>query len=243
MSIPSLKKQLISSVVSLVLVAVFLVVSVTTYSWFSHVETVTAKGMQVSADLNFTDSAVCLCPVTEIKDDGYVFLSDTAIHSLPKYDKYNIDALEYQRAAVMMISFSTAATGIRLTLSTETAFSESAITSGASNYLSNVVNFYLVDSVAAVSGSNTEKTAIANTGSQLGFVSATKEPDGTMTFVKQNEIAVLSDYPIEFSNQPHVIYLIMVYNTEVAEFITPKITSNVLFESDITIHLERTDGA
>ena len=60
---------------------------------------------------------------------------------------------------------------------------------------------------------------------------------------KKNEITVLSDYPIASDAQPHVLYLIMVYNTEVAEYLAPSLTNDVVFASDIAIHLERADGA
>lgn len=239
---PSLKKQLISSVVSLALIAVFLVVSVTTYSWFANAERTRATGLQVSADENFNDSAVRLCPVTEISGDDYVFLSGTSVSSLPKYDKYNIDVSEYERAAVMMISFTTVATGINLTLTTETSFNESTITGGTADYLSNVVNFYLVDTVTAAGGSDSQMTATAQPESVFGFVSKTQNLDGSSSFVKRNEIAVLSNYPVSSDEETHVLYLIMVYNTEVAEYFAPSLTGDVVFASDISIHLERAGG-
>lgn len=239
----SLKKQLISSAVSLALIAVFLVVSVTTYSWFSRAERTQATGLQVSADENFNDSAVRLCPVTEISGDDYVFLSGTSVSSLPKYDKYNIDVSEYERAAVMMISFTTVATSINLTLTTETPFDENTITGGTTDYLSNVVNFYLVNAVAAADGSDGQMTATAKTDAVFGFVTQTQHADGTSSFEKKNEITVLSDYPIAPDAQPHVLYLIMVYNTEVAEYLAPSLTNDVVFASDIAIHLERAGGA
>lgn len=239
---PSLKKQLISSVVSLALIAVFLVVSVTTYSWFANAERTRATGLQVSADENFNDSVVRLCPVTEISGDDYVFLSETSVSSLPKYDKYNIDASEYERATVMMISFSTAATVINLTLTTETPFNESAITGGTTDYLSNVVNFYLVDTVTAAGGTDGQMTAKAQPESVFGFVSKTQNADGSSSFVKRNEIAVLSNYPVSSDEETHVLYLIMVYNTEVAEYFAPSLTGDVVFASDISIHLERAGG-
>lgn len=238
----SLKRQLISSVVSLALIAVFLVVSVTTYSWFANAERTRATGLHVSADENFNDSAVRLCPVTEISGDDYVFLSGTSVSSLPKYDKYNIDVSEYERAAVMMISFTTVATGINLTLTTETPFDESTITGGTADYLSNVVNFYLVDTVTAAGGTDGQMTAKAQPESVFGFVSKTQNADGSSSFVKRNEITVLSNYPVSSDERTHVLYLIMVYNTEVAEYFAPSLTGDVVFASDISIHLERAGG-
>ena len=238
----SLKRQLISSVVSLALIAVFLVVSVTTYSWFANAERTRVTGLHVSADENFNDSAVRLCPVTEISGDDYVFLSGTSVSSLPRYDKYNIDVSEYERAAVMMISFTTVATGINLTLTTETPFDESTITGGTADSLSNVVNFYLVDTVTAAGGSDSQMTATAQPESVFGFVSKTQNPDGSSSFVKRNEIAVLSNYPVSSDERTHVLYLIMVYNTEVTEYLAPSLTNDVVFASDISIHLERAGG-
>ena len=209
---------------------------------FANAERTRVTGLHVSADENFNDSAVRLCPVTEISGDDYVFLSGTSVSSLPRYDKYNIDVSEYERAAVMMISFTTVATGINLTLTTETPFDESTITGGTADSLSNVVNFYLVDTVTAAGGSDSQMTATVQPESVFGFVSKTQNPDGSSSFVKRNEIAVLSNYPVSSDERTHVLYLIMVYNTEVTEYLAPSLTNDVVFASDISIHLERAGG-
>ncbi|MDD6994646.1 MAG: hypothetical protein SPH68_00220 [Candidatus Borkfalkiaceae bacterium] len=164
MAEPSLKKQLISCVVTLFLTAVFLCASITTFSWFASSQNVTANGLNVCPDTSFSDSQVRMCPVTAISGDNgneYEFLSDKPVNSLPKFDKYNIDVSEYERAVVLVVSFTAAATKIDLSLSTSTLFNESEITGGKTDdYLSNVVSFATVGEVRSTEGS-TVKTAVA----------------------------------------------------------------------------------
>lgn len=236
MAKPSLKRQLISSVVTVILIAALLIASVTSFAWFARSERVAANGLSVSLDAAFSDSQVRMCPVTQINGDEYEFLSDESVDSLPKYDKYNIDVSEYKRAVVLIVTFTAAVTNVDLSLSTSSLFDESAITGGTSDYLSNVVSFTNVGEVRPSDGSDTVKTAVSD-GAAASFVSGAQNADGTSSFTKTNEISLLSDYYVGYSDQPHEIYLIMTYNTEVTEYLSTKLLRDVVFASDITIHL------
>ena len=242
---PSLKKQLISSVISLALIAVFFIASVTTYSWFANSGGVTANGMQISADLAFSGSEVRLCPVTAIDEENnsYTFLSDVPVSSLPKYDKYNIGGSEYERAVVMAVTFSAAAEKINLSLTTESPFSENNIISGNDDYLSNAVSFYPVTSVAATGGESGESVATAS-GTAQSFLPVTKTVDGTngYTYTFQNKVytlSIYSDLPVSAQERAHTVYIVMTYNKNMVEYFSSKLKKDVVFKGDITIMLEK----
>lgn len=79
------RRQLINSCLSLVVILVFLVLSVTTYSWFAHSENVEANGMTIQLD---SMGSVSVSNVTLYRRDGAQgarIVTDSII-SLPEYD-------------------------------------------------------------------------------------------------------------------------------------------------------------
>ena len=225
----SLAKTCASFAVSLV----FLALSITTFAWMASNRTVTATGFSIQARADFSEVGMAVHPVTAIDDANgtYTFLPTTNVTSLPKYDKYQIDAVNYEKALVLDVAFSTSSSAINLSVSASGSFSANAADWGTAQSLSNVVKFFVATSVS--------ETQVSASGEGVAFASV-QTVDGVQTVVRtaENEIALLTDFAVT-PNEPQHIFFVVVYNAEVADYYCERTETDVEFANDVTFCINK----
>ncbi|MGN1099937.1 MAG: hypothetical protein ACI4S9_06295 [Christensenellales bacterium] len=226
-------KRLIHSCIALSVALVCLVLSFCTFGWFSSNREVTAKGFAVSARTEF-GAYLNVHPVTAISGNTYTFATDVIATELPKYDKYGIDAIQYEKALVLELTFVSESDYIDFSVSASGSFSASGWENPQA--LSNVVSFYPVTAA--------EENRVTVSTTEYSFVSV-QNVDGNDTIVRgeSSTLALLSNHNVAGDGTEHRLYVVVTYNEAAAEYYCSRTDSNVNFENDITFNIEKSEAA
>ncbi|MGN1039921.1 MAG: hypothetical protein ACI4QL_00665 [Candidatus Fimimonas sp.] len=229
----SAKTMLAKTCASFAISLVFLALSVVTFAWMASNRTVTATGFSIQARADFSEVGMGVHPVTAIDDANgtYTFLPATNVTSLPKYDKYQIDTVTYEKALVLDVAFSTTSSAINLSVAASGSFSANAADWGTAQSLSNVVKFFVATSIS--------ETQVSTSGEGVSFASV-QTVDNVQTVVRtaESEIALLTDFAVT-PNQPQHIYVVVVYNTDVADYYCAHTELDVAFANDVTFNINK----
>lgn len=107
----SLRGRLVGSVFTLTVIALLLVMAVTSYCWFAESRSVHAGGMTVSCETpDIFDVRLEVFPVTEISEQEKTYTFDSAVtdfdNTMPMYDPSDINFSKYKKALVLKFTYS-----------------------------------------------------------------------------------------------------------------------------------------
>lgn len=233
-------KMKILTVVFFVLAFLLLCAS-TSFAWLTSNRKLRSNGMRMEAGAVVREATIKVYPVTQIDGNNYTFDTSLTSTALPKYDKYGIDAKEYEKALVIHISFysETDATHhyANLTMVSDTAFpvlSTSEWEAKTQDYISNVVSF---STVSGVNGNVATRSAAA-------AISFLDYDSVNGTFSKpESTVSLLQNYALTGGGVPNDIYLIMTYHPQAVDYFCNHTVNEVTYVNDIVFKLDGSEDA
>ncbi len=200
-----------------------------TFAWLFTSKDIHSEGMDLEAGANISDASIVSYACTAINGNNYTFDENIESLAMPKYDRYSIDYKVYEKALVVKLTFSveaqtsTCPVNVVLRCSSNLPdFSTNDWKHNASGSLSNVASLYKVtavsDGVATVDG--TERS----------FVSKTT---GNPPTKAGNEIVLWENY-VASTETPNVLYFVLTYNTDVANYYCDLSEVRITYENDVT---------